>query len=96
MGATLSMTSDSSWYRVLQAGDTEDDIKRKLKGMTFGISRRTWQVVEEGEEARAISGRGGGGGGGVPYGMGGAASESRASLLSTAKGPVDPWDRDRA
>lgn len=90
MGATLSMTSDSNWYKVLQAGDTEADIKKKLNGMKFGISRRTWQVVEESEEARALNIPGVGSGSGL-YGTQGGA-ESRASLLSTAKG-VDPWER---
>ncbi|KAG8904573.1 hypothetical protein FRB99_001536 [Tulasnella sp. 403] len=54
IGATLSMTSESQFYKTLRAGDDEDAMERKFKGMTFGISRRTWQIVAEGQEEGCI------------------------------------------
>lgn len=80
IAGTLSMTSESAFPKLLQAGDTEDDIKRKLRGMTFGISRRTWQVVAEGEEEGAYPFAGG-------IGQGGADRERRESNSSTYKDP---------
>ncbi|KAG9009527.1 hypothetical protein FRB90_008331 [Tulasnella sp. 427] len=50
MAGTLSMTSESGFPRMLKAGDNDADMARSLKGLKFGISRRTWQVVAEGEE----------------------------------------------
>lgn len=50
MAATLSMTSEASFPKLLKAGDNEKDMARALRGMTFSISRRTWQVVADGEE----------------------------------------------
>ncbi|KAG9015999.1 hypothetical protein FRB90_003890 [Tulasnella sp. 427] len=50
MAATLSMTSESGFPRVLKAGDTTEDMEKSLKGLRFGISKRTWQIVAEGEE----------------------------------------------
>ncbi|KAG8945523.1 hypothetical protein FRC04_000726 [Tulasnella sp. 424] len=62
MAATLSMTSESGFPRLLKAGDDDAAMARSLKGLTFGISRRTWQVVAEGEEEGTlgfVTGRGG-------------------------------------
>lgn len=47
------MTSHSKFPRLLHAGMDEDDLYNALKGMTFGISRRTWQVIARGEETGA-------------------------------------------
>ncbi|KAG8935171.1 hypothetical protein FRC01_007404 [Tulasnella sp. 417] len=55
MAATLSMTSESGFPRLLKAGDEDAAMGRSLKGLRFGISRRTWQVVAEGEEEGTLS-----------------------------------------
>ncbi|KAG8853833.1 hypothetical protein FRB96_007973 [Tulasnella sp. 330] len=83
IAAAITMTSESSWTKVLSAGDDEAAVARKLKGKRFGISKRTWQIVAEDDEE----------GGGRGY-VG--AHEDRASLLSHAESSgkgIDPWER---
>ncbi|KAG9022031.1 hypothetical protein FRB95_000958 [Tulasnella sp. JGI-2019a] len=53
LAGAVSMTSHSKFPKLLHAGMDEDDLYNALRGMTFGISRRTWQVVSEAEEDRA-------------------------------------------
>jgi len=47
IAGALSMTSMSSFPRLLHAGMDEDDLHRALKGMRFGISPTTWQIVAQ-------------------------------------------------
>ncbi|KAG8989850.1 hypothetical protein FRB94_013959 [Tulasnella sp. JGI-2019a] len=78
VAGVVTMTSESQWIKILQAGDDDKAIAQKLAGRRFGISRRTWQIVADGEEERAYPG----------------ASGDRTSLLSHAdSGKVDPWDK---
>lgn len=50
LAGALSMTSRSKFPRLLHAGMNEDDLHNALKGMRFGISPTTWQVVAREEE----------------------------------------------
>ncbi|KAG8938600.1 hypothetical protein FRC03_007077 [Tulasnella sp. 419] len=50
IGATISMSSHSTFISRLDAGYDEEDISKALNGMKFGISPRTWQISPRGED----------------------------------------------
>ncbi|KAG8903926.1 Rho GTPase [Tulasnella sp. 403] len=50
IAGVLSMTSSSRFPAFLHAGMDEEELEYALRNMNFGISKRTWQVVAEGEE----------------------------------------------
>ena len=110
MAATLSMTSESSFPKLLHAGDTEEDMEKTLRGMRFGISRRTWQVVVEGGDSEEMTDFKDNHaypahGSGLAYGLPSAA-DSRSSFTTVVPStysevgngsgkPVDPWAKVR-
>ncbi|KAG8918131.1 hypothetical protein FRC02_002592 [Tulasnella sp. 418] len=103
------MSSHSKFAALLDAADSESTIAEKLKGMKFGISKRTWQVAAYGEDEHAY------GFGEVsspdfvaspashgkekqyfndPYGTEGNFDESRSSLLSDSSSTVTASHRE--
>jgi hypothetical protein len=53
IAGALSMTSRSNFPKLLHAGMDEDELHRVLKGMRFGISPTTWQIVAAEDESYA-------------------------------------------
>ncbi|KAG9036372.1 hypothetical protein FS837_001697 [Tulasnella sp. UAMH 9824] len=84
MAGTLSMTSESGFPRLLKAGESDASMAKTLKGLRFGISRRTWQVVAEGEEEGTLSFGIGSGGAGQPR-------EVRFGSLASSTGTPGPY-----
>ena len=82
----VSMTSSAKFGLLLNAGDTEADLERKLQGMRFGIEHSTGQVIVEREDKNHIAGY-------VKEEMRRAQEgvryheDVRASLLSNERGP---------
>ncbi|KIO32619.1 hypothetical protein M407DRAFT_18385 [Tulasnella calospora MUT 4182] len=84
MAATLSMTSESGFPKLLKAGDDDAAMGRSLKGLRFGISRRTWQVVAEGEEEGTLSF-------GIGSGGAGQTRDARFGSLGSSVGTPGPY-----
>ena len=71
IASDVSMTSSAKFGLLLNAGDTEEDLARKLQGMRFGIEHSTGQIIVEKENTLPRSNP----------------QDVRASLLSNPAGP---------
>ena len=86
IASDVSMTSSAKFGLLLNAGDTEEDLERKLHGMRFGIEHSTGQIIVEREDMNSTAGY-------VKEEMRRAQEgvrsleDVRASLLSNEKGP---------
>lgn len=92
IASDVSMTSSAKFGLLLNAGDTEEDLERKLHGMRFGIEHSTGQIIVEREDMNSTTGY-------IEEEMRRAQEgvrsleDVRASLLSNEKGPgVVPRD----
>lgn len=54
IASDVSLTSSAKFGLLLNAGDTEEDLERKLHGMRFGIERATGQIIVESEKVNHI------------------------------------------
>ena len=86
IASDVSMTSSAKFGLLLNAGDTEEDMERKLQGMRFGIEHSTGQIIVESEDRESTARY-------VKEEMRRAQESARhqgdvrASLLSNEKGP---------
>ena len=51
IASDVSLTSSAKFGLLLNAGDTQKDMRRKLQGMRFGIERATGQIIVEKESS---------------------------------------------
>jgi hypothetical protein len=86
IASDVSMTSSARFGLLLNAGDNEKDLERKLHGMRFGIEHSTGQIIVEREDgsdlARFVEEERRRAMGDVVY-----SEDVQASLLSNEKGP---------
>lgn len=55
IASDVSMTSSAKFGLLLNAGDTEKDLERKLQGMRFGIEHSTGQIIVEREDGSSLA-----------------------------------------
>ena len=55
IASDVSMTSSAKFGLLLNAGDTDKDMERKLQGMRFGIEHSTGQIIVEREDGSSLA-----------------------------------------
>jgi len=55
IASDVSLTSSAKFGLLLNAGDTEMDMERKLQGMRFGIEHSTGQIIVEREDGNRLA-----------------------------------------
>jgi hypothetical protein len=53
IASDVSLTSSAKFGLLLNAGDTDQDLERKLQGMRFGIEHSTGQIIVESEDGNS-------------------------------------------